>query len=48
MSIRFKLMKTVYKHMGTKKLFGLPEKELLAKVAKYNKGRDFAIPKDKK
>lgn len=48
MSIRFKLMKTVYKHMGTKKLFGLPEKELLAKVAKYNKGRNFAIPKDKK
>mgnify|MGYP001021151765 CR=1 FL=1 len=48
MSIRYKIAKSIVKMMGFKKMFALPKDGLLAKTEKFNKGRDFHIPDDKK
>lgn len=48
MSIRYSIAKTILKVSGYKKIFGLPQDELLKKVETYNKNRYFQIPKDSK
>lgn len=48
MSVRFKILKTVYKLSGIKRMFGLPQEKLFAKAAQLNAKRGFAVPTDKK
>ena len=48
MSVRFKILKTVYKLSGMKRMFGLPQEKLFAKAAQLNAKRGFAVPTDKK
>ena len=47
MSVRFKILKTVYKLSGIKRMFGLPQEKLFAKAAQLNAKRGFAVPTDK-
>lgn len=46
MSIRYKLASAALRAAGTKKLFALPEEELLEKVRGMNRRRQFQMPKD--
>ena len=39
MSVRFKILKTVYKLSGMKRMFGLPQEKLFAKAAQLNAKR---------
>ena len=48
MSIRYKLASAALRAAGTKKLFALPEEELLEKVRGMNRRRQFQMPKDHK
>ena len=43
LSIRFKIAKVAVKLMGMKKLFALPQDELLKKVEKMNETRGFRM-----
>ncbi|MCD8337841.1 MAG: alpha/beta hydrolase [Lachnospiraceae bacterium] len=44
MSIRFQIASALVKASGMKKLFALPQEELLEKARKMNRKRDFQIP----
>lgn len=48
MSATYQVLKQAVKVLGFKKMFQLPEKELLKKAAQFNKNREFHIPKNKK
>ena len=48
MSVRFKILKTVYKLSGMKRMFGLPQGKVFAKAAQLNAKRGLAVPTDKK
>ena len=48
LSVRYSIAKTVLKLSGYKKIFGLPQDELVKKAEGYNKNRDFRLPRDHK
>ena len=48
MSIAAALLRGAYKALGTKKLFALPEDELLRVIEKQNRNRGFFMPTDHK
>ena len=48
MSIGAALFRTAYKVLGIKKMFAMPEDQLLKEVEKQNRGRGFFMPKDHK
>lgn len=48
MSLRYSIAKAILKMTGIKKIFGLPQDELVKKAEGYNKDREFKIPNDKK
>ena len=48
MSIAATLLRGAYKALGTKKLFALPEDELLRVIEKQNRNRGFFMPTDHK
>lgn len=48
MSIAAALLRGVYKALGMKKLFALPEDELLREIEKQNRNRGFFMPTDHK
>lgn len=48
MSIQYSIAKAALKLSGYKKIFGLPQDELVKKAEGYNKSRDFKLPTDHK
>lgn len=48
MSVRYQIAKRIVKLTGMKKLFLLPQDELLKKAEQMNKKRQFRMPKDTK
>lgn len=48
MSIRASLFRGLYRALGIKKLFALPEDEILKVIAKQNRNRGFYMPTDHK
>ena len=48
LSVRYSIAKTGLKLSGYKKIFGLPQDELVKKAEGYNKNRDFRLPRDRK
>lgn len=48
MSVRYQIAKRIVKLTGMKKLFRLPQDELLKKAEQMNRKRQFHVPKDTK
>jgi len=48
MSLSYKILKFLLKHLGPKRLFQLSEEELLQKAIQVNKKRKFKIPNNRK
>ncbi len=46
MSFMASVLRTAYKHSGMKKMFAMPQEEMLKSIAKLNKNRTYYVPSD--